>query len=208
MDIVLPLPSKEMSAKKISAKEIPGKSGNSPSMGSVAELIQRLQAQDRSALEPLIAETQELGYRLAYSFVRDAHLAQDVLQDVYLVVYRDIHKLKNPAAFRTWFCRIVANRCRRYLRRAPHRPLEQAPEPRSTGMAERVDRRLLLEAALSGLKEIDREILCLREANQLSYEELAAVLEIPVGTVRSRLSKARQRLYLALTDLEKNDETS
>lgn len=198
MDYALPLSAQDL-------KEIRRKNGKSLPMGSVPELIRRLQAQDRTALEPLIAETQELGYRLAFSFVRDAHLAQDVLQDVYLVVYRDLHKLKNPEAFRTWFCRIVANRCRRYLRRAPHQGLEQAPEPRSSGMADRVERRLHLEAALARLKESDREILSLREGSQLSYEELAEVLEVPVGTVRSRLSKARQRLYLALMNLEKKD---
>lgn len=189
----------------LAAKDLSTATGNASQVTELSVLIERLQGGDDTALEPLIAETEELAYRLAYSFVRDAHLAQDVCQDVYLVVYRDLGKLRDPLAFRTWFCRIVANRCRRYLRRLPTRPLEHAPEPSRSGLAERVSDRLQLQAALAQLPDLDREILGLREALQLSYAELAEVLDIPVGTVRSRLSKARLRLYQALTERENSN---
>lgn len=162
-------------------------------------LIRRLQGGDQAALEPLIAETQDLAYRTAYLYLRDADLCQDVLQDVYLLVYRKIGQLRDPGAFRTWFLRIVTNRCRRQLERRRPEPLEAAPEPAVDGPAETIGEKLEVRRAFAELPERDRAVLSLREVFCLSYEEIASSLGVPVGTVRSRLATARKRLLDALT---------
>ncbi|MGE0492420.1 MAG: RNA polymerase sigma factor [Vulcanimicrobiota bacterium] len=163
-------------------------------------LIDRIVRGDDTALEPFIDHTRDYAFRLAYSFLRDSHRCEDVLQDVYLIVYRQLGQLRDRQAFRTWFGRIIANRCRRLLREQPAQPLEEAPEPSSEGPARQVEDRLTVRQALAELGEQDRTVLSLREMLALTYEEIASVLEVPVGTVRSRLAKARQRLYAVLME--------
>lgn len=169
------------------------------------DLAARLQDGDAEALEPFIEATRDLGYRLAYSFLQDAHRCEDVLQDVYLTVYRRIHQLRDVRATRTWFCRIVANRCRRLLRDEKPASLDaieelgESPSMRHEGLEERMD----VQRLLAGLGEQDRAVITLRELFQLSYSEIAEVLEVPVGTVRSRLSKARERLLRAVQERNK-----
>lgn len=167
----------------------------------LAVLIRRLQDGDEQALEPFIRATQGMAFRLARSLLRDDDQCQDVLQDVYLVVYRDIRALRDVTAFRTWFGRIVVNRCKRLMRKA--RPdsldvlVEQERGPSTTGDEARVEQRADLKRALAAMSVADRTVLMLREVMQLSYDEIAATLSIPLGTVRSRLSEARRRLVSA-----------
>lgn len=163
-------------------------------------VITRLQKGEDAALRDFIELTRDTGYRLAYSYLRDRHRAEDALQDAYLVVYRKIGGLRNPEAVHTWFCRIVSNRCKRLLeQRKHHEELSEENEPQDHSMEERVSERLSLRRVFQNLRSIDRSILNLREVIGFSYEEISQTLNIPVGTVRSRLSKARQRLHHALT---------
>ena len=156
-------------------------------------LIERLQRGERSALGGLIEATQEAAYQLALSYLRDRHAAQDALQESYLVVVDKIATLRDPSAFRTWFFRIVSNVCRQALRRRrPESSLEAVPEPQEPDSTDKVSERLAIRRAFAALSETDREILTLREVAQLSYQEMAEALDIPLGTVRSRLASARQ----------------
>jgi len=170
----------------------------------LAVLIRRLQDGDDRALEPFIRCTQGMAFRLARSLLRDDDQCQDVLQDVYLAVHRDIRGLRDVGAFRTWFGRIVVNRCKRLMRRA--RPesldvlLEKERGPSVSGGEAQVEQRADLRRALAGMSVADRTVLMLREVMQLSYDEIAATLSIPLGTVRSRLSEARRRLIDAWND--------
>lgn len=164
-------------------------------------LVARLQKKDESALDPFITHTRPLAFRVAHSMLGDSHRCEDVLQDVYLAVYQKIGQLRDPEAFRGWFCSIVINRCRRILRERPVQSLDDLLEvPASTEMAERVQDRLQVQDAMARLNDQDRVILTLREVFDMAYQEIADSLEIPVGTVRSRLAKARLRL---LTELER-----
>jgi len=164
-------------------------------------LVARLQKKDESALDAFITHTRPLAYRVAHSMLGDPHRCEDVLQDVYLAVYQKIGQLRDPQAFRGWFCSIVINRCRRLLRERTPEPLDDFLEvPASAGMAERVQDRLQVQDAMARLNDQDRVILTLREVFDMAYQEIADSLEIPVGTVRSRLAKARLRL---LTELER-----
>lgn len=164
------------------------------------QLLLRLRDGDETALEPLIRETQGMAFRLARTVLRDTHACQDAVQDAYLIVYREIGRLRDPGAFRTWFARIVLNRCRRMLRHQPARSLEdltEAETPSTPTGADTVEQRYDLRRALATLTETNRSVLMLREVMQFSYEEIAEALSIPLGTVKSRLADARRRLLLA-----------
>lgn len=169
----------------------------------LARLVRRMQDGDGEALEAFIRETQGLAWRLAWSLLRDRHQVEDCLQDVYLAVFRSIHQVRDPYAVRTWLMRLVTHRCRRLLRSRPADSLDELAEtgvePALPDPAAGTETRLGIEQALARLGPRDREVLTLREIMQLSYEEMSRGLQIPLGTVRSRLAKARQRFVQALT---------
>jgi len=162
---------------------------------NLSQLVLRLQQKDNSALEAFITATQAMAYRLAFSFLHDQDLCQDVLQEVYLTVYQKIDQLRDPSALRSWFCQIVVNQCRQQLRRRANTSLDELDElPSLEPMAERVDQKVDVHSALGQLNPQDQAILTLREVLDLSYQDIANSLQVPLGTVRSRLANARARL--------------
>jgi RNA polymerase sigma-70 factor (ECF subfamily) len=129
------------------------------------------------------------------------------MQEVYLTVYQKIGQLREPAAFKGWFSRILINRCRQELRGRKFESLDELPEskaPSLDGMADRVHDRMQVQAALAELAPHDRAMLTMREVLELSYQEIAESLEIPLGTVRSRLFHARQRLLGVMSRMERS----
>lgn len=176
----------------------------SPRRQALAALVRRMQDGDGAALELFIAETQGPAWKLAFSLLRDRHRAEDCLQDVYFTVHRTVGQLRDPLAAQTWLLRIVTHRCRKLLARGrPADSLDElAEEGREPGIpdpAVAAQERLGLRQALERLGPQDREVLTLRETMQLSYGEIADALKVPLGTVRSRLAKARLRFVQALT---------
>jgi RNA polymerase sigma-70 factor (ECF subfamily) len=158
-------------------------------------LVERLQKGDVTALEALIEETRGMASRLAYSIVHDHYRSEDVLQDVYITVYQKIGQLRELAAFKGWFTRIIVNRCRAELKRSSD--LLEDHEEEANSLAEPpspLDDQMEVRDALQELNRPDRIVLVLREVMDLSYDEIAENLSIPVGTVRSRIFNARQRL--------------
>jgi RNA polymerase sigma-70 factor (ECF subfamily) len=164
-------------------------------------LVVRCQAGDRAAFEELVASYQP---RLRY-FLRkmlpDAHRADDVLQDVWLDVFRGVGRLAHPGAFPSWLYRIARNRAFRELRgRPPPRPLDDIDPPEETAgeddfSAEDAEE---VHAALGRLGPEQREVLLLRFMEEMSYDDIARVTGCPVGTVRSRLHHAKRALRGAL----------
>lgn len=169
----------------------------------LAALVRRMQDGDEAALADFVRETRHAAWRLAVSMLRDPHRAEDCLQDAYFTVYRSVGGLRDPEAAHTWLLRIVTNRCRRLLKDRRPQSLdglaEQGLEPAVPDPAEGAQSRLGIRQALDRLGQQDREVLTLREMMQLSYEEIAEALKIPLGTVRSRLAKARQRFVAAMS---------
>lgn len=167
---------------------------------SLRRLVLRLQDGDRTAFESLVAQTQNSAYRLGYSVSQDHHLCQDAVQDAYISVLKNIRQLRDPRAFTTWFTRIVINRCKRLLRQKRPQSLTEVGEkegPSTDGLEEKATRRIHLSRALLKLTDTDRTILSLREVQGFSYEEIAQILDIPLGTVKSRVANARRRLIQA-----------
>ena len=167
----------------------------------IRRLVLRLQDGDRSAFEPLVAKTQQSAHRLSYSIAQDHHLCQDAVQDAYISVLHNIRQLRDPRAFTTWFTRIVINRCKKLLKQKRPQSLTEVVEandgPSTDGLEEKATRRLQLTKALLKLTDTDRTILSLREVQGYSYEEIADILDIPMGTVKSRVANARRRLIQA-----------
>lgn len=130
--------------------------------------------------------------------------APDVTQQVFLQVFRKITSFREQSTFDTWLWRVAVNEAQQYLRR--HRKLPVAmelldPIQRGRGHGLMVEERDLLEQAL---ERIDPELRCLfllREHEGLSYRELAAAMDLPEGTIASRLNRARRELKKHLVDL-------
>ena len=161
---------------------------------SLARLAERLQAREAGALEALIERTQSACSRLAVSILRDPDLSRDALQEAYFVVFQRIGQLRDCGAIKSWLFRIVTHCCHDILRRRGKEVAVEAelvaPGP---DLADGVGRQEKIRATFAQLPEIDRTALALREVCSMSYEERAEVLRVPLGTVRSRLAKARQR---------------
>ncbi len=176
-------------------------SGLTDKADEVRRLVLRLQDGDRSAFETLVERTQRSAYRLGYSVSQDHHLCQDAVQDAYMSVLQNIRQLRDPNAFTTWFTRIVVNRCKKLLKQKRPQSLteviEQEKGPSTDGLEEKTGRRLQLKTALLKLTDTDRTILSLREVQGYSYDEISTILDIPMGTVKSRVANARRRLIQA-----------
>lgn len=167
---------------------------------SLEELARRLQRREEGALEALIARTETACYRLAYSVTGDAELARDALQDAYFTVYQRIGQLREPAAIKNWLFRIVNHCCHDILRRRRKEVQTDFEEredlqalPETSDLADDITQSHKIRETFAALPEIDRTALALREVCSMSYEEMSRVLDVPLGTVRSRLAKARQR---------------
>lgn len=162
------------------------------SQAELAAWVKRAQEGDASAFDELVRRTQGLVRKTAYPLLRPDQI-DDALQESYLVVYQKLHHLRDTGAFQAWLVRIVLHVCYAIAKKTP---LVAEADNRATGgdEANTITSKLDLRAALARLKEDDRNILILREMLGLSYEETAYALRLPVGTVRSRLHYARQKL--------------
>ena len=174
----------------------------------VALLVSEAKAGRLQAFNTLVEEYQSPIYNLAYRMLTDTAAAEDIAQDTFVTAYRKLHQFKG-GNFRAWLMRIAANFCRDYMRSAQVRrnvSLEALVEQPSfvvvsngTSPEDFTLRRELaevLQATLTTLPEDQRLAVVLVDVQEFSYEESAKIMGIPVGTVKSRLSRGR----LALRD--------
>jgi RNA polymerase sigma-70 factor (ECF subfamily) len=185
--------------------------------GREAALVERCAAGDESACTELVAAHQRMVFGLALHLLGDRDEALDLSQEVFLRVFRTISSFRGQSAIRTWIYRIVINQARNRQRwwRRRHRAdqvsldehLQQFGDMRSDG--EVLPDRLLASKetaariwqALAKLPFDQRTALILREIDGLRYEEIAYTLDVAVGTVKSRLTRARQALRADLLGL-------
>ena len=169
-------------------------------------LVLQCQDGDGEAMKTLIRRWQPRLGRLAWRLTGEREAARDIVQDAWLAIVRGLRRLDDPARFRSWAYRIVGNKCadwtrRRIVHRAAADKLRDTVESASgdpsnrAAAASEVDR---LRAALRTLPDEQRAILSLHYLDGMGVSEIAGVLSVPRGTVKSRLHHARSRLKQTL----------
>ena len=164
-------------------------------------LIEQARRGDRNAFGELVSRYYPGVVRVVYRLCGDNGLAEDMAQEAFLRAWLGLPSFRPQSSLRNWLYRIAVNATLDVLRRRTDEPLEdvadrmypdQAASP-ETSLIEK-ERVALLQQAMHSLPEAARSVLVLREYGSLSYQEIANVLDIPVGTVMSRLNYARNRL--------------
>lgn len=171
-------------------------------MGSVGERVAAARDQDLAAFEDLVHEFTPSVYRIAVAIVGD-DLASDVAQETFFAAWRGIAGLRDPDRFGPWLHRIAVNRARSVLRsrRAVREVQVRSMDVVSSGdFTAAVEARSLVRPALTVLSADHRVLVALHYAGGLSISEVAAVLSIPEGTVKSRLNAALARLRVLILE--------
>lgn len=169
--------------------------------------VLRAQSGDREALNELLKAVQEPLYRYIRGLIRDEHLSEDILQEVFIRIYRKLRWLRDPDLFRSWAYRIATRETLRHIKRQ-HRWDDQirdeealqgipAQPSREEFAGERLEQ---LSSSLEKLSPASRAVVLLYYMHEMSLGEVAGILEIPLGTVKSRLSyglkSLRQKLQV------------
>jgi len=187
------------------------------------QLVERAQRGDKHAFELLVLKYQRKLARLLSRFVRDPAEVEDVAQEAFIKAYRALPTFRGDSAFYTWLYRIAINTAKNYLvalgRRAPTTTgfdnedaenFEDAEQLRdnATPETELLGKQIgeTINRAMDALPEDLRTAITLREIEGLSYEEIASVMSCPIGTVRSRIFRARESIAAELRPLLGTDE--
>ena len=182
------------------------------------QLVQRAQQGDTKAFEVLVAKYQRRLGRLLSRFIKDEHEVNDVVQESFIKAYRALPSFRGESAFYTWLYRISINTAKNFLANSNKRPISSCDIANSEGEildvveqladdltpeAELMNREILetVESAVAKLPEDLRRAITLREIEGLSYEEIAEVMNCPIGTVRSRIFRAREVIAADLRPL-------
>lgn len=168
-----------------------------------AEIVEACQKGDPVAQRRLYDVSHQNVYRLVVRMV-GIQDAADVTQQVFLQAFRKINQFSCQSQFGTWIYRVAVNEALQHLRRSKRSPvqeLKQEPMDHSPAGHDNVEDKELLEQALGQLEPDLRSAFLLREVEELSYSEIAKALEIPEGTVGSRLNRARHELKQYLIKL-------
>ncbi|MGI9223745.1 MAG: RNA polymerase sigma factor RpoE [Woeseiaceae bacterium] len=174
------------------------------------KLVKRVQKGDKGAFDLLVLKYQHKIVNLVMRYVRDPELALDITQEAFIKAYRALPRFRGDSAFYTWMYRIAVNTAKNHLAAQRRRPMDveldmQDPEQydlhaklKETDTPEGVtlsnELRETVERAIASLPEDLRTAIILRELEGMSYEEIAQTMECPVGTVRSRIFRARDAI--------------
>ena len=182
------------------------------------QLVERAQRGDKHAYELLVVKYQRRLGRLISRFVRDSAEAEDVTQEAFIKAYRALPAFRGESAFYTWLYRIGINTAKNYLvsagRRAPTSTpfdAEESEEFEGAGQLQDMNTpenilmsKQVVEVVSSSLQQLPEDLrtaLTLREIEGLSYEEIAEIMNCPIGTVRSRIFRAREMIATNLRPL-------
>jgi len=174
------------------------------------ELVKRVQKGDKGAFDLLVLKYEHKIVNLVMRYVRDPEIALDISQEAFIKAYRALPRFRGDSAFYTWLYRIAVNTAKNHLASQRRRPTEmeldmQDPEhyglhaklqdtdtPEAISLSKELQE--ILERAIHALPEDLRTAIILRELDGMSYEEIAETMDCPVGTVRSRIFRARDAI--------------
>ncbi|EIJ33274.1 RNA polymerase sigma factor RpoE [Thiothrix nivea] len=181
------------------------------------ELVQRVQSGDKRSFDILVLKYQHKVINLVLRYVHDHDTAQDVAQEAFIKAYRGLKNFRGESAFYTWLYRIAINTAKNYLvsqsRRLPDVDIgadeaeqfsgESALKEYATPEREMLTAEIqeVITSAIEELPEDLRTAIILRELEGMSYEEIAVTMECPIGTVRSRIFRARESIDKVLRPL-------
>lgn len=176
-----------------------------------ALLIERSRKGDRGAFDILVSRYQDRAYKYAFRLVRDPNEAADIVADAFVRVYNALHHFRGQSAFSTWLYRIVTNcflDARKKTKNKVHLSLEQTMAVEDGEVSRQVEdladgpealleksaREDAVQFALDDMPEFQKAMLVMYHVEGMSYEEISASLDLPIGTVKSRLNRARLAL--------------
>lgn len=175
-----------------------------------AQLVRRVQKGDKDAFDLLVLKYQHKIINLVMRYVRDPDQALDITQEAFLKAYRALPRFRGDSAFYTWLYRIAVNTAKNHLASVRRRPIDveldlQGPEQYDLhaklketdtpeGLTLSKELHTAVEKAIEALPEDLRTAIVLRELDGMSYEEIAQTMDCPVGTVRSRIFRARDAI--------------
>ena len=181
------------------------------------ELVRRVQAGDKSAFDVLVLKYQQKVINLVTRYVHDPHIAMDVSQESFIKAYRGLKNFRGDSAFYTWLYRISINTAKNYLvsknRRMPDDDIDaqEAEQYEGGGKLREISTperealsneiQLTVQSAIDALPDDLRIAITLRELEGLSYEDISETMDCPIGTVRSRIFRARESIENELAPL-------
>jgi RNA polymerase sigma-70 factor (ECF subfamily) len=182
------------------------------------DLLERARGGDQPAFETLVKNTDRLVYNLALRMTQNEQDALDVSQEAYLRAWKSLSSFEGNCSFSSWMYRITRNACIDYLKmKKKHSAIRidaesddgekfELPitdeESMQEVIAERNDTASAIRQAIDGLSQLQREIIILSDVEGYSYKEIAQILQVEEGTVKSRLSRAREKLRCVLKKTE------
>ena len=182
------------------------------------ELISRFQNGDERAYVELVNRYKDRLLNFVFQFLGDIEQAEDVVQDTMLRLYEKKHYYKEIAKFSTWIYTIARNLANTELRKRKRRKttyLSQLSKERQfeiPAIQDNVDQSLQnefindrIQSAISNLPEHFKVVIILRDIQELSYEDISNIVEVPLGTIKSRINRARIQLQAELSDLKQNN---
>jgi RNA polymerase sigma-70 factor (ECF subfamily) len=188
-----------------------------PGFGDEQRLLERLREGDDAAYEALLERFQTPVYQLVCRLIDDPSEAGDVVQDVFLKVFRGVGSFRGQSSLKTWIYRIAVNEAhnrRRWFSRHRKPEVVLGGEEEGSDRLERLsdygrtpydwtlnnEMRTAIEEALEGINPVFRSAVVLRDLEELSYEEIADILDVSIGTVKSRILRGREALRRALME--------
>ncbi len=180
--------------------------GISAPIATEADLVALAQQGDRAAFGELVCQHRKGVINVVYRMCGDAELAEDAAQEAFIRAWKNIHRYQPKSAFRNWVYRIATNAALDVLRRQRESvDIDNVPlksnRPTPEKVAETRERAAFIKEAVLALPEASRLVITLREYEGFSYREIADALDIPIGTVMSRLNYARKQLRQSLAPL-------
>ncbi len=187
-----------------------GQTESSLSSSPDLDLATRHRYGDPEAFEEVYSRFAQMVFNLTYRMSGTVEEAEDLAQEVFLRIHRHLGRFNGRSALKTWVYRVTLNHCRSKLgrKRYPSQPLaeendgegarlvDEGRSPEDLAMARDAGRQVTL--ALRELKPVFREAVVLRDLQGLSYDEIAEILKVRIGTVRSRIARGRDRLRIVL----------
>jgi RNA polymerase sigma-70 factor (ECF subfamily) len=176
------------------------------------ELIDRYLTGDIDAFNELVAAHEDRVFAICLRMLRNREAALDATQDTFLTVFRKADRYKAQAAFSTWLYRVTVNTCYDHLRREKRKKADRLPEtydppdPQATDAFDSVEVRPDIESALAQLSPEFRSAVVLVDLQGMSLEQASDTLEVPTGTIKSRLFRARKQLAQSLGNLRPPSE--